>query len=53
MDIVKFEGFEEYNPNEIDDEIYLSEAPLALIMGNIRTQFENPGENRKNDFANL
>ena len=53
MDIVKFEGFEDYNPNEIDDEIYLSEAPLALIMGNIRTQFENPGENRKNDFVQV
>ena len=52
MDIATFEGFD-YNPNDIDDEIYLSEAPLSLIKENIRSQFENPGENRKNDFVQV
>ena len=49
MDVTTFEGFD-YEPNDIDDEIFLSEAPLSLMKENIRSQFENPGENHKNDF---
>lgn len=45
-----FEGFD-YEPNDIDDEIFLSEIPLSLLKENIKTQFEDPMEYRKIDYV--
>lgn len=50
MNFPAFEGFDA-EPNEVDDEIFLSEAPLSLMKENIRSQFEDPTENHKNDFV--
>lgn len=50
MDMGFFTGFE-YNPNDIDDEIFLSQAPLSLLEENIRSQFEEPEEDHKTDFV--
>lgn len=50
MDLSFFEGFD-YEPGEIDDEIFLSQAPLSLLEENIRSQFEEPGEDHKTDFV--
>lgn len=50
MDLGFFEGFD-YEPNDIDDEIFLSQAPLSLLEENIRSQFEDPVENHKTDFV--
>lgn len=50
MDMGIFEGFD-YNPNDIDDEIFLSEVPLSLMKENIRSQFEDPAQDHKTDFV--
>lgn len=47
-----FEGFD-YDPNTVEDEMFLSQAPLSLLEENIRSQFQEPGENRKNDFIQI
>lgn len=52
MDIASFEGFD-YTPNDVDDEIFLSEAPLALLKENIISQFEYPDEDHKTDFVQI
>lgn len=49
MNLGYFTGFN-YDPNSIDDEIFLSEAPLSLLKENIRAQFEEPEEDHKTDF---
>lgn len=45
-----FDGFD-YDPNQIEDEIFLSQAPLELLMENIRSQFTEPNWDHKNDFV--
>lgn len=50
MDIPVFKGFD-YEPNDVEDEMFLSEVPLTLLQENIRSQFLDPGENRKTDFV--
>ena len=50
MDMGIFEGFD-YRPNDIDDEIFLSEVPLSLMKENIKSQFEDPAEDHKTDFV--
>lgn len=41
----------EYDPNEIENEIFLSELPLDLFLETIRSQFNEPMEYRKNDYV--
>lgn len=41
----------EYEGNDIDDEIMLSDLPLSLMMETIRSQFEDPMEYRKKDYV--
>lgn len=41
---------DDYEPNELDDEVFLSEVPLNLIEKAIEAQFENPEEYRKIDY---
>lgn len=38
-----------YQPNDIDSDIFLSELPLSLVKENIISQFEDPLEYRKKD----
>lgn len=48
-----FENFNDYDyePNEIEDEIFLSEIPLSLMLETIQSQFDDPMEYRKNDYV--
>lgn len=45
-----FQLDEIYEPNELSDEVFLSEVPLNLIKKAIKTQFKNPEEFRKIDY---
>ena len=45
-----FKGFE-YEPNEMEMEIFLSDVPLKLMEENIKLQFDDPVEHRKNDLV--
>lgn len=45
-----FQLDELYEPNELSDEVFLSEVPLNLIKKAIKTQFKNPEEFRKIDY---
>jgi hypothetical protein len=38
-----------YQPNDIDSDIFLSEAPASLMKENIKAQFQDPLEHRKKD----
>lgn len=40
----------DYEPTELDDEIFLSQVPLQLIENSIEQQFEDPLEYRKKDY---
>lgn len=40
-----------YEPNEIDNELFLSTVPLDLIEEAIKTQFNDPLEHRKTDYV--
>lgn len=40
----------DYEPTELDDEIFLSQVPLQLIENSINQQFEDPLEYRKKDY---
>ena len=42
---------EEYDASDLDGEIFLSEAPLVLLMQAIETQFEDPVEYRRKDYV--
>ena len=42
---------EAYSPNEIDDELFLSEVPLNLLEKSIKSQFDDPEEYRKIDYV--
>lgn len=46
-------GFNEYDyePNDVESEIMLSELPLSLLMETIRSQFNDPVEYRKQDYV--
>lgn len=44
-----FDG--EYEPSELDGEIFLSEIPLSMLMKAIETQFDDPVEYRKKDYV--
>ena len=39
-----------YEPTDIDDELFLSEVPLELIQKSIESQFQDPLEYRKRDY---
>lgn len=45
--------FKDYNyePNDVESEIFLSDVPLSLMMETIRSQFDDPMEYRKNDYV--
>ena len=40
-----------YEPSDIEDEVFLSEVPLDLIKKTIETQFSDPLEYRKKDYV--
>ena len=40
-----------YVPNDVENEIFLSELPLDLFLETIRSQFEEPMEYRKIDYV--
>lgn len=40
-----------YQPTDLDDELFLSEVPIELIQSSIKTQFEEPLEYRKKDYV--
>lgn len=40
-----------YEPSELDGEIFLSDAPLSLLMRAIQTQFDTPAEYRRKDYV--
>lgn len=50
MNLNKFKGLE-YQPQDAETEILLSDLPLDIIIGSITTQFTDPMEYRKNDFV--
>ena len=39
-----------YHPTDIDDEMFLSEVPIDLMIKSIKAQFNEPLEYRKNDY---
>ena len=41
----------EYEPQDAESEVLLSDLPLDIITGSIETQFNDPMEYRKNDFV--
>ena len=41
----------EYEPTNIDTEIFLSSMPLSIMEDNIKSQFKNPLEYRKVDYV--
>lgn len=50
MDLKRFRGLE-YEPQDAETEVLLSDLPLDIIIGSITTQFNDPIEYRKNDFV--
>lgn len=50
MDFGMFRGLE-YQPQDAESEVLLSDLPLDIIIGSITTQFNDPMEYRKNDFV--
>ena len=40
----------EYEPTEIEDELFLSEVPLKILEQSIESQFDDPLEYRKRDY---
>lgn len=40
-----------YSPTELDDEAFLSDLPIDLIISSIETQFDSPLEYRKIDYV--
>lgn len=40
-----------YRPDDLNDEIFLSELPATLLQENIRSQFKEPMEYKKMDFV--
>lgn len=40
-----------YEPSDLDDELFLSDIPIDLIMGAIESQFDEPLEYRKKDYV--
>ena len=41
----------EYEPNDVENEMFWSDLPLSLFLETIRSQFEEPMEYRKNDYV--
>ena len=41
----------DYQPTDIDDEVFLSEIPFSLLKKSIKTQFDDPLEYRKKDYV--
>lgn len=50
MNLEVFRGLE-YEPQDVESEVLLSDLPLDIITGSIETQFNDPMEYRKNDFV--
>ena len=50
MSLNVFKGFD-YEPNDMEMEIFLSDVPLKLMEQNIKLQFDDPVEHRKNDLV--
>ena len=40
-----------YQPTDLEDELFLSEVPIELIQSSIKTQFDEPLEYRKKDYV--
>lgn len=40
-----------YDPVDLDDELFLTEAPLDLLEEMIESQFDDPLDNRKHDYV--
>lgn len=47
MDMLEYE----YEPNDMSTDMFLSEAPLNLMIENVRTQFQEPCDSRKYDHV--
>ena len=43
--------FDEYEPNDMSTDMFLSEAPLNLMIENVRSQFDEPFDYRKYDHV--
>lgn len=41
----------EYQPTDLEDELFLSEIPVELLQSSIKTQFDDPLEYRKKDYV--
>ena len=41
----------DYQPTDLEDELFLSEVPIELIQSSIKTQFDEPLEYRKKDYV--
>lgn len=41
----------EYEPTDLDDELFLSDVPLDVLQSSIKSQFEDPFEFRKKDYV--
>lgn len=50
MNLEMFRGLE-YEPQDAESEVLLSDLPLDILIGSITTQFNDPMEYRKNDFV--
>lgn len=46
---MKFSYFDDYQPNDITSDIFLSEIPLSLMKENVLSQFKDPLANKKKD----
>lgn len=44
------QGYGDYEPTSIDDEIFLTKASVKLLMQSIQNQFDDPEEYRKRDY---
>lgn len=41
----------DYEPSELDGEVFLSEVPLTMLLQAIESQFQNPTEYRRKDYV--
>lgn len=41
----------DYEPSELDGEVFLSEVPLTMLLQAIETQFQDPTEYRRKDYV--
>lgn len=51
MNLGAFRGLEEYEPQDVDSAVLLSEMPLNVLMGSIEKQFIDPTESNNTDYV--